>query len=99
MAMKTKINWIIRIKNPYFWIQVAVALVAPVLAYFGMSGESMTSWGAVLDTAMKAISNPHVCFLMLISALGTINDPTTNGFFDSKRALNYVKPHSDIKEK
>ncbi len=32
-----KINWKVRIKNPLWWVQIAAALVLPVLAYFGLA--------------------------------------------------------------
>ena len=44
-----KINWKVRIKNPLRWAQVAAALVLPVLAYFCLASEDMTSWGALWD--------------------------------------------------
>ena len=31
-----KINWKVRMKNPVFWAQVAVAVVGPILAYLGL---------------------------------------------------------------
>ena len=40
-----KINWKVRIKNPLWWVQAAGALVLPVLAYFGLAWEDMTSLG------------------------------------------------------
>ena len=32
-----KINWKVRIKNPLWWVQIAAALVLPMLAYFGLA--------------------------------------------------------------
>ena len=40
-----KINWKVRIKNPLWWVQIAAALLLPMLAYFGLAWEDMTSWG------------------------------------------------------
>ena len=37
-----KINWKVRIKNPLWWVQIAAALVLPMLAYFGLAWEDMT---------------------------------------------------------
>lgn len=90
------INWSIRFKNPCFWFQVALAVVAPVLAYFGLTGADMTTWGLVGQTALKAISNPYVCFLIIASVWNALQDPTTKGISDSKRALTYTKPHTDV---
>ena len=50
-----KINWKVRIKNPVFWAQVAVAIVGPILAYLGLSWSDMTTCGGILG---KSLSRP-----------------------------------------
>ena len=42
-----KINWSVRFKNRAFVTRFALALVLPVLAYFGINFEDITSWGAL----------------------------------------------------
>ena len=71
---------------------MAMAIITPILAYFGLTGGDFTTWGAVADTALKAISNPYVCSLVLVSVWNALQDPTTKGISDSKRALTYKEP-------
>lgn len=87
-----KINWKVRVKNPVWWVQVLLAIIAPVLSYFGFTPESMTSWNIVWDTLLRAVQNPYVIGLCIISFVNTLNDPTTKGICDSNDALKYDKP-------
>lgn len=87
-----KINWTVRFKNPAFWAQAAMAVIAPVLAYFGLTGADMTTWATVFDTALNAVSNPYVCVLVIVSIWNALQDPTTKGLSDSERALTYTEP-------
>lgn len=84
-----KINWKIRFQNPVFWLQIGTAVLLPILAYFGMTLDKLTSWEILLDTLLNAISNPYVIGLALFSGWNAVNDPTTKGFSDSERALKY----------
>ena len=85
----------VRMKNPVFWAQIALAVVSPVLAYFGLTGADMTTWAKVLETAAQAVANPYVVVMVLVSVWNALNDPTTAGVGDSKRAMTYEKPHRD----
>ena len=87
------INWKVRIKNPVFWVQIAVAIVLPILAYLGLSWEDMTSWAALGGIFLKAIKNPVILASVIVSVWNAINDPTTKGLADSARALTYDKPN------
>ena len=87
-----KINWKVRIKNPVFWVQVAVAVILPILAYFGLSWEDMTTWGTIGRVLLDAVKNPVVIVSVAVSVFNTITDPTTRGLSDSARALDYEKP-------
>ncbi|WP_243268545.1 phage holin, partial [Anaerotruncus colihominis] len=43
------------------WTDIAApALALPVLAYFGLAWEDMTSWGALRDVFLRAVQNPVV---------------------------------------
>ena len=90
-----KINWKVRIKNPLWWVQIAAALLLPMLAYFGLVWEDMTSWGALRDVWLRAIQNPVVLLSVLVSGFNAITDPTTAGVGDSRRALEYKTPNRD----
>lgn len=85
-----KINWKIRFKNPVFWVQAGMALLLPILAYFGMTADELTSWDILWKTLLKAVSNPYVLGLSLVSIWNAINDPTTKGLSDSERAMSYT---------
>ena len=90
-----KINWKVRIKNPLWWVQAAGALVLPVLAYFGLAWEDMTSWGALWDVFLRAVQNPVVLLAAAVSVFNAVTDPTTTGVGDSRRALGYKAPNRD----
>lgn len=90
-----KINWTVRFNNPHWWMQIALAVITPILAYFGLTGADMTTWAKVFETLLAAISNPYVCVLVLTSVWNAVQDPTTAGLSDSARALDYVTPHRD----
>lgn len=87
-----KINWKVRFKNPQFWIQIILAVVAPVLAYFGLTGADFTTWGKVGETILAAISNPYVVVSVLVSVYNSVIDNTTAGIGDSEQALTYDEP-------
>ena len=87
------INWKVRIKNPVFWVQIAVAIVLPILAYLGLSWDDMTSWAALGGIFLEAIKNPVILASVIVSVWNAINDPTTKGLADSARAMTYDKPN------
>ena len=87
------INWKVRIKNPVFWVQIAVAIVLPILAYLGLSWEDMTSWAALGGIFLEAVKNPVILASVIVSVWNAINDPTTKGLKDSDRAMTYDKPN------
>ncbi len=90
-----RINWKVRIKNPVFWVQVAMAVVLPILTYFGLTWEDMTSWAAIGNLLLQAVKNPVVIAAVLASVWNAVNDPTTAGLKDSQRAMAYEKPYRD----
>lgn len=92
-----KINWAARIKNPVWWVQIALAIFLPVLAYFGLDGKDMSTWSAFFEVLGRAFANPYVVAMMLGSAWSAINDPTTAGITDSVQALGYTKPKKEEK--
>ena len=87
------INWKVRVKNPIFWVQVAVAIVLPILAYLGLSWDDMTSWAALGGIFLEAIKNPVILVSVVVSVWNAVNDPTTKGLGDSARALGYEQPN------
>ena len=87
-----KINWLVRIKNPLFWVEIGAAILLPILAHLGLSWEDMTSWAALGEVLLSAIKNPVIIVAIVVSAWNAITDPTTKGISDSKKALTYNKP-------
>ena len=87
------INWKVRVKNPVFWVQIAVAVVLPILAYMGLGWEDMTSWAALGGIFLEAVKNPVILVSVAVSVWNAVNDPTTKGLGDSQRALTYDKPN------
>lgn len=89
-----KINWKVRLRNPVFWAQLAVAVIAPILAYLGLQWGDMTSWAALGGILLEAVKNPVILVSVLVSLWGIINDPTTQGLSDSLRAMRYIQPNN-----
>lgn len=87
------INWSVRIKNPVFWVQIAAAVVVPIMAYLGLSWEDMTSWAALGGIFVEAVKNPVILAAVAVSVWNAINDPTTKGLADSDRAMTYTEPN------
>ena len=86
------INWRVRVKNPTFLVQIAVAIVVPILAYLGMSWDDMTTWSALGNIFVEAVKNPVIIVSVIVSVWNAINDPTTTGLSDSTLAMSYTKP-------
>ena len=89
------INWKIRFKNPVFYMQLILAVLTPVLAYMGLTVKDLTTWAAVGNMLLQAVSNPYVLALVLVSVWNAVNDPTTSGISDSTNALTYDKPNGE----
>lgn len=85
-------NLTVRKNNPVFWFNILLAVVAPVLAYFGLTGADFTTWGFVWETIVNAVKNPYVVFSVAVSVWNALNDPTTAGVGDSERAKTYTVP-------
>ena len=56
-----KINLTVRAKNPLFWVQIALAIVTPILAYFGLTAADMTSWAALGSLTFRPCLTPTFC--------------------------------------
>lgn len=67
----------------------------PILAYFGLTFDQLTSWPKLINLFVEAMKNPYVVGLIIVSIWNAINDPTVAGVSDSKQALTYKKPKND----
>lgn len=87
-----KINWKVRFKNPLFITQVILAIGVPVLAYFGLTAQDLTTWSGLFAITLDALKNPYVLGMVAVSLYNALNDPTVSGMSDSKQALRYERP-------
>lgn len=85
-------NWKVRFKNPLFIAQMILAVLTPILAYAGLTVKDLTTWQALGDLLIGALSNPYVLGLVVVSIFNAVTDPTTSGVADSEQALTYTKP-------
>lgn len=88
-----KINWKVRIKNKVFWATLisALALLAQaVAAIFGYTID-LTQLSGKIIAAVDALFG-------VLSIMGLVNDPTTEGLGDSQRAMGYDEPWNDGKK-
>lgn len=90
-----KINWKVRLRNPVFWVQVAVAVILPMLANLGLAWEDMTTWAALGDVLLESIKNPVIVVAVIVSVWNAVIDPTTAGVGDSSQALTYERPKAE----
>lgn len=82
------INWKVRLRNKAFWlafIPAALLLVQTVAALFGFA----LNLGDIGDKLLAVVN----AVFALLSILGVVVDPTTQGVGDSQRVLGYVEPH------
>ena len=89
------INWKVRFKNPVFYVQLFLAMMTPMMAYMGITVQELTTWGKLGNVFLEAVKNPYVLAIMAVSVWNAVNDPTTAGISDSKKALLYDKPNGE----
>ena len=85
-----KINWIVRIKNKAFWLAIIPAVLLLIQAVADVVGYHL-DFGDISD---KLIAVVNAVFVVL-SILGIVTDPTTDGISDSTRAMTYTTPNKD----
>lgn len=81
------INWKVRFKNKSFWLALIPAvllLIQAVAAVFGFTLD----FGELSDKLLAVVNAVFV----VLTILGVVVDPTTEGTGDSQRALTYEKP-------
>lgn len=81
------INWKVRIKNKAFWlfaIPAVILLIQSVAAVFGFTLDLGEIGNRLVDVVEAAF--------VVLSILGIVNDPTTEGLPDSENAMTYDKP-------
>ena len=81
------INWMVRIKNKYFWIALIPAvllLIQVIAAVFGFTLDLGDLGNKLLDVINAMFG--------VLAILGVITDPTTEGVGDSEQAMTYTEP-------
>lgn len=71
-----------RFKNPIFWVNNFLAIVMPMLAYYGMTAKDFTTWNSVFQVFFEAIKNPYVLGLCFVSLWNNTINPLTKGILD-----------------
>lgn len=94
----TKINWMARIKNPIFWVQVIGTILLTALTYNSLQPADLTSWQGVGQLLWGILTNPYLLVSCLWGVWNAVNDPTTAGLKDSKTALGYTAPKKDTEQ-
>ena len=88
------LNWKVRVKNPSFWVSIALAILTPILAYMGITAQDIATWSALGNVMLQAVSNPYVILMVAVSLYNAVVDPTTTGVTDSSRVLHYNVPNN-----
>ena len=81
-----KINLLVRIKNPVFWLTIIPATTAFVYAVLGC-------FGVVPGISEEVIINALVSIVTGLTTLGVLVDPTTKGVGDGELGYSYTEPH------
>jgi len=89
--MNMNINWKVRIKNKNFWLAIIPAVLLLIQAVAAVFGYTLD----LGDLGNKLIVVVNAVFVVL-SILGIVTDPTTEGIADSKLALTYTEPKKKV---
>lgn len=81
------INWKVRIKNKNFWLAIIPAVLLLIQAVAAVFGYQID----LGDLGNKLLVVVNAVFVVL-SILGIVTDPTTQGISDSALALTYNEP-------
>ncbi len=81
------INWKVRIKNKSFWLALIPAVLLLVQAVAALFGFEL-DLGAVSEKLLTVVNAVFV----VLTILGVVVDPTTQGVADSERAMGYDEP-------
>ena len=85
---KKKINWKVRFKNKV-WLTSFISLIVGFIFNLLKLFEVYPPFTE--NTIMSIVGQ----FLTFLGLFGVIADPTTEGMYDSERALGYEEPWSD----
>lgn len=86
------INWRVRIRNKNFWMTLIPALLLLAQGIADMFGYNL-ELGNVGDKALTVVNAVFV----VLTILGIVTDPTTDGIADSQQAMTYTAPRKEGK--
>ncbi|AFQ96194.1 holin [Listeria phage LP-037] len=89
------INWKLRFKNWRTWLLSAVAVLTIVWSAGGFQVSDLDSWSLLWNAFCEFLSKPVAIIAVITALIANYVDPTTSGFSDSERALNYTEPRKD----
>ena len=81
------INWKVRLKNKSFWLALIPAVLLLVQAVAALFGFELD-----LDFLSERLLTVVNAVFVVLTILGVVVDPTTQGVADSERAMGYDKP-------
>ena len=81
------INWKVRIRNRNFWLALIPAVLLLAQSVATAMGFQL-QLGDLGDKLLAIVNN----LFALLTILGIVNDPTTEGLGDSENALTYQMP-------
>lgn len=84
------INWKVRLKNKSFWVALIPALLLLIQAVAYVFGFTLD----LSELGDKILAVVNALFAVL-SILGIVTDPTTEGVSDSMLAMTYDEPRKD----
>jgi phi LC3 family holin len=87
------INWKVRLRNKH-WV---VAFISQIMILAQMVLAGLNTLGVTSFQLTDAIQGTVLTFVnvvfVVLSLMGVVQDPTTKGYGDSARALNYKDPN------
>lgn len=81
------INWKVRLKNKNFWLALIPAVLLLVQAVAALFGFELD-----LDFLSERLLTVVNAVFVVLTILGVVVDPTTQGVADSERAMQYDIP-------
>lgn len=85
-----KINWKVRFKNKAFWVAIIPATIVLIVAIASVFGIEI-DLSAISDRLLDVVN----ALFVVLSIVGIVVDPTTDGLTDSTQALSYEKPKKE----
>ena len=83
-----KINWKARFKNKTFLVTFITLMIAFVYQVLGV-------FDIVSTVSEDSVVNLFTMFVNILAFVGVVIDPTTEGFYDSDRAMLYFTDYDE----